>query len=363
MMGETRNEAKDRSGKNLVSATRLINENSYKERMITIFTQWEVILGFLLLLVFLFFMNITPYFLDGFNLLNTTFTFTEKAIMALPMMFIIMSGDIDISVASIIALCSFAMGYASSLGADTVTLVLIGLAVGLASGLFNGFFITKVGMPSIAVTLATQSIFRGIPQAILGDKAYTKYPASFAYFGQGYVGSGSLIPFSLVFFLVLAAVMGFVLHKTRYGRKVYAIGNAKEAARFCGVKVNRIRFINFALMGLFSGIAAVLLTSRIGSTRPNIALGYDMEVITLVVLGGVSIAGGKGNLFGVLMAVFLVGYLKYGMGLVNLSAKAMIITTGTLLIVAVLLPGFLNTAKAWRKLRQQQRANPDAAHA
>jgi len=359
MMGENHNEAKDRSGKNLVSATRLINENSYRERMITIFTQWEVILGFLLLLVFLFFMNITPYFLDGFNLLNTTFTFTEKAIMALPMMFIIMSGDIDISVASIIALCSFAMGYASSMSADTVTLVLIGLAVGLASGLFDRghayFFITKVGMPSIAVTLATQSIFRGIPQAILGDKAYTKYPASFAYFGQGYVGGSSLIPFSLVFFLVLAAVMGFVLHKTRYGRKVYAIGNAKEAARFCGVQVNRIRFINFALMGLFSGIAAVLLTSRIGSTRPNIALGYDMEVITLVVLGGVSIAGGKGNLFGVLMAVFLVGYLKYGMGLVNLSAKAMIITTGTLLIVAVLLPGFLNTAKAWRKLRQQQR--------
>jgi rhamnose transport system permease protein len=311
----------------------------------------------------MFFMNITPYFLDGFNLLNTTFTFTEKAIMALPMIFIIMSGDIDISVASIIALCSFAMGYASSQGAGTVTLVLIGLAVGLASGIFNGFFITKVGMPSIAVTLATQSIFRGIPQAVLGDKAYTKYPDSFAYFGQGYVGSGSLIPFSLVFFLVLAAVMGFVLHKTRYGRKVYATGNAKEAARFSGVQVNRIRFINFALMGLFSGIAAVLLTSRIGSTRPNIALGYDMEVITLVVLGGVSIAGGKGNLFGVLMAVFLVGYLKYGMGLVNLSAKAMIITTGTLLIVAVLLPGFLNTAKAWRKLKQQQRAKPDTPHA
>lgn len=363
MMGDKRNETGDGSVRNLVSANRLINENSYKERMISFFTQWEVILGFLLLLVFLFFMNITPYFLDGFNLLNTTFTFTEKAIMALPMMFIIMSGDIDISVASIIALSSFAMGYASSQGSGTAALVLIGLSVGLGAGLFNGFLITKIGMPSIAVTLATLSIFRGIPQAILGDKAYTKYPASFAYFGQGYVGSGSLIPFSLVFFLVLAAVMGFVLHKTRYGRKIYAIGNAKEAARFCGVKVDRIRFMNFALMGLFSGIAAVLLTSRIGSTRPNIALGYDLEVITLVVLGGVSISGGKGNLFGVLMAIFLVGYLKYGMGLVNLSAKAMIITIGTLLIVAVLLPGFLNTAKAWRKLKLQQRANPDATRA
>jgi rhamnose transport system permease protein len=119
--------------------------------------------------------------------------------------------------------------------------------------------------------------------------------------------------------------------------------------------------MNFVLMGMFSGIAAVLLTSRIGSTRPNIALGYDMEVITLVVLGGVSISGGKGNLFGVLMAIFLLGYLKFGMGLINLSAKAMIITTGTLLIVAVLLPGFLDTVKGWRKLRKQQKISPENA--
>ena len=353
MIDKTGTPKKQDEGVRLVSANRLIDEGSLKERLILIFTQWEVILGLLLFLVFIYFVNITPYFLDAFNLLNTTFTFTEKAVMALPMIFIIMAGDIDISVASIIALSSFAMGYAATNGADTVSLVIIGLAVGLAAGLFNGFFVTKLGMPAIAVTLATQSIFRGIPQAVLGDKAYTQYPSSFAYFGQGYVGK-SIIPFSLAFFLVLALIMGFVLHRTSFGRKIYAIGNAKEAARFSGVNVERIRFINFALMGLFCGIASVLLTSRIGSTRPNIALGYDMEVITLVVLGGVSISGGKGNLVGVLMAIFLVGYLKFGMGLVNLSAKAMIITTGSLLIVAVLLPGFLNSAKAWRKLKRQQ---------
>lgn len=345
-------------GSSLVNVNRLISERSLKERLIAMFTLWEVILVFLMLLVFIYFINVSPYFLDAFNLLNTTFTFTEKAIMALPMIFIIMAGDIDISIASIIALCSFAMGYASSNGASTFVLVAIGLSVGLAAGMFNGLFVTKVGMPAIAITLATQSIFRGIPQAVLGDKAYTQYPASFAYFGQGYFGD-TIIPFSLVLFLALAAAMGFLLHKTSYGRKVFAIGNAKEAARFCGVNVERIRFINFAMMGLFSGLAAVLLTSRIGSTRPNIALGYDMEVITLVVLGGVSISGGKGNLFGVLMAIFLVGYLKFGMGLVNLSARAMIITTGTLLIVAVLLPGFLGSVKAWRKLKRQQKASPE----
>lgn len=337
----------------LVSASRLIDENSLKERLIILFTKWEFILALLLIFESILFSRLTPYFWDYFNLMNSTFNFMEKAIMALPMIFIIMSGDIDISIASIIALASFSMGYAATAGADTPVIILTGMGVGLAAGMFNGFFVTIGKMPAIAVTLATQSIFRGISQAVLEDHAYTEYPESLAYFGQGYVGE-TLIPFELVFFFLLAAVMGFVLHKTTYGRKLYAIGNSKETARFSGVYVERVRFMNFSLMGLFCGIAAVLLTSRIGSTRPNIALGWDMEVITLVVLGGVAITGGKGNLLGVLLAVFLLGYLRFGMGLINLSAKVMIITTGLLLIIAVLLPGFLDTVKARRKLRRQQ---------
>lgn len=360
-MDEPKNTAKH-AERDLVSASRLIQENSLKERMILIFTKWEVILGLLLIFVFLLFSNVSPYFLDKFNLLNTTFTFMEKAVMALAMIFIIMSGDIDISIASIIALSSFAMGFASSYGVDTAGLVLIGLGTGAAAGMFNGFFVTRMGMPAIAVTLATQSLFRGVSQGVLGDQAYTEYPDSFAYFGQGYIGN-SLVPFELVFFLILAAVMGFVLHKTRYGRKIFAIGNSREAARFAGIKVNRIRFINFTIMGLFAGIAAVMLTSRIGSTRPNIAWGWDIETITLVVLGGVSISGGKGNLFGVLMGIFLLGYLKFGMGLMNMSAKAMIIVTGLLLIIAVLLPRILDSVKARRKIRKQKQeyTSSDAA--
>ena len=337
----------------LVSSNRLINENSFKERMIVLFTKWETLLAVLFILEVVVFSNITPYFLDYFNLMNASFTFMEKAVMALPMIFVIMSGDIDISIASIIALVSFAMGYASQAGVDTTGLVLIGLAVGTVAGMFNGFFITKLGMPAIAVTLATQSLFRGISQAILEDHAYTTYPESFAYFGQGYVGD-TLIPFELVLFLVLAVVMGFILHKTTYGRQLYAIGNSKSAARFAGISVDRVRFLNFALNGLFCGVAAILLTSRIGSTRPNIALNWDIETITLVVLGGVSIMGGRGTVPGVLVAIFLLGYLKFGMGLLNISAKIMIITTGVLLITAVLLPNFLDLVKARRKLRLQQ---------
>ncbi|NQT59795.1 MAG: ABC transporter permease [Bacteroidetes bacterium] len=344
--------------KTLVSSSRLINENNIKERLIIFSTKWEVLLCMLLLIEVLVFSNLTPYFLDYFNMMNATFTFMEKAIMALPMIFVIMSGDIDISVASIIALSSFAMGNAASHGAGGAELVVIGLVVGVAAGIFNGFFVTKMKMPAIAVTLATQSLFRGISQAVLEDQAYTKYPASFAYFGQGYLGN-TIIPFELIIFIVLAAVLGFVLHKTTYGRKLYAIGNSHEAARFSGISVDRVRFTNFVLNGLFCGIAAVLLTSRIGSTRPNIALGWDMEVITLVVLGGVAITGGKGNMLGVIVAVFLLGYLKFGMGLMNFSGKIMIITTGILLIIAVLLPNFLDLVKAKRKLRKQLSLNPE----
>lgn len=338
----------------LVNRSRLMDEKSLRNKLVDLITRWEFIIFLLLILETFIFSNLTPYFLDTFNLLNTTFNFSEKAILALPMAFVILSGDIDISVAAIIALSSFSMGYAATQGADAEMLVLIGLVTGLGAGIFNGLFVAGLGMPSIAVTLATQSIFRGISQAILEDQAYTKYPPEFAFLGQGYIGN-SMLPFEFFLFLLLAVIMGFILHKTSYGRKLFAIGNNSTAARFSGIHVNRIRMINFALNGLFAGIAAVLLTSRIGSTRPNIALGYELEAITLVVLGGVSITGGKGNIGGVVLAIFLLGYLKFGMALLNMSAKVMIITTGALLIIAILIPEFIDMQKAKNKLIKQKR--------
>ena len=336
-----------------VSHTRLLNEAGLKDRIVSLVTKWEFILVVLIAAVFVFFSSTTQYFLDYFNLMNTTFNFMEKAILALPMIFVIMCGDIDISVASIMALSSFFMGLASSHGVETPGLVIIGLAVGLIAGVINGLLVTGLNIPAIAVTLGSLSLFRGTSQAFLEDQAFTDYPESFGYFGQGYIGD-TIIPFELVLFLILALIMGFILHKTSYGRKVYAIGNSSTAARFSGVPVERIRFTNLVLNGLFAGIAAILLTSRIGSTRPNIANGWEMEAITLVVLGGVSITGGRGNIFGVIMAVFLLGYLKFGMGLMNLSAKVMIITTGFLLILAVLIPELLERLKSNRKLKKQQ---------
>ena len=337
----------------LVAKTRLIQEKSLKNTLIELFTKWEMLLGIIFVLMVIFFSNLSPYFLDYFNLMNASFQFSEKAIMALPMIFIIMCGDIDISIASIIALVAYSVGTASSFGLPTVSLILIGLAVGIAAGFLNGLLITIFDMPPIAVTLATQSIYRGIAQAALEERAMTSYPERFGFFGQEFI-KGTVIPFELVLYIFLAVVMGIILHKTKYGRRVYAIGNSKQAALFSGIKVDRIRIMNFTIMGLFSGIAGILLTSRILSARSNIATGWDLEVITLVVLGGVSITGGKGSLYGVVIASFLVGYLKFGMGLLKLSGTIMTIVIGTLLIVAVLLPRLLDGYKARRKLLFQQ---------
>jgi len=305
--------------------------------LLNIIWQWEIILLFIFILVIIINSNLSPYFLDYTNLMNTTFNFIEKAIIALPMMLVIICGDIDISVASIIALSSVFMGMASQAGVNTLGLVAIGLFTGSAAGFLNGFIITKFGIPAIAVTLGSMSLFRAIAYVILGDKAFTKYPISFDYFGQGYIGN-TMVPFELVVFLMLAIIFGIILHRTTMGRKVFAIGNNSTAARFSGIPVNRIRLIIFTVTGLCSGLASILLTSRIGSTRPNIASGWELEIITTVVLGGVAITGGNGNIFGVIISIFIIGFLKFGMGLINVPGKVMTIIIGLLLILAIMLP-------------------------
>lgn len=329
---------------------------SMMARVAALLMTWEVILFLIFVVVVIVNSYLSPYFLDLFNILDTTFNFMEKAIVALPMILVIICGDIDISVAGIIALSSLLMGMVSAAGAPTGIVVLVGLATGLSAGALNGLLITRFGIPAIAVTIGSMSLFRGISYAVIGDQAYTKYPESFAFFGQGYIGN-TIIPFELVLFIALAIVFGLLLQRTTFGRKVYAIGNNPISARFSGVRVNRIRWIVFSLSGTMSGLAAILLTSRIGSTRPNIASGWELEIITTVVLGGVAISGGKGNILGVIIGIFLIGFLKFGMGLINVPGKVMNIVIGFLLIFAIMLPGYIRALRN-RSLLKRQREKP-----
>jgi len=297
---------------------------------------WETLLALIAVIIFVINTLASPYFLDPWSLSDLTFNFAEKALIALAMALLIISGEIDLSVAAIMALASTLMGMAAQVGVGTPGIVLIGLGVGLACGAFNGALVTRLGLPSIVVTIGTMSLFRGISFIILGDQAYKGYPPSFAFFGQGYVWW--VVSFEVVLFAIAAIAYGFLLHRTNFGRRVYAIGNNAVAARFSGVRVERIKFILFCLTGLMSGIAAVLITSRLGSTRPSIAQGYELEAITMVVLGGVSILGGSGSILGVVIAALIMGLVTFGLGLLNVPGIVMSIFIGSLLIVVIALP-------------------------
>ena len=252
---------------------------------------WEVLLLGIAVLIFVANTQASPYFLDPWNLSDATFNFTEKAMIAFAMALLIIAGEIDLSVAGIIALASTAMGWALQFGLGTPGLVMIGLAVGLACGAVNGALVTRLGLPSIVVTIGTMSLFRGISYIVLGDQAFNGYPDSFAWLGRGYVVW--VISFELVLFL---------------------------------------------LTGLMSGIAAVCLTARLGSTRPSIASAWELEVVTMVVLGGVSILGGSGSIPGVVLAALVMGMVTFGLGLLNVPGIVMTIFTGSLLIVVIALP-------------------------
>jgi rhamnose transport system permease protein len=300
---------------------------------------WETILLVVAVAVFCANAWASPYFLNAWNLSDATFNFTEKAMIAFAMALLIIAGDIDLSVASIIALASTAMGLAMTAGFGTPALVAVGLATGLMCGAFNGWLVAGLGLPSIVVTIGTMSLFRGISYIVLGDQAFTAYPDSFAYFGQGYVWW--VISFELALFAVAALVFGILLHRTNFGRAVYVIGNNPVAAQFSGIRVARVRFILFLLTGVMSGIAAVCLTSRLGSTRPSIATGMELEVVTMVVLGGVSILGGSGRIAGVVIAAVIMGMVTFGFGLLNVPGIVISIFLGILLIGVIALPRLL----------------------
>jgi rhamnose transport system permease protein len=307
---------------------------SWRDRLLT----WETILVLLLLAVIAFNTWQSPYFLDLFNLSDMTQNFSEKACVALGMALLILVREIDLSVAAIIALVSLTLGLAADQGVGPMGLFGLGLVVGAACGAFNGFLVTAFGLPSIVVTIGTMSLYRGIAQVVLGDQAITTYPAEFTDLAQSYLVQSPPLYLSFLIFIGLAAAFAAVVHLTPWGRMLYAIGNNPVAARFSGIPVDRIRFILFVLTGVLAGLAGALLTARIGSTRPNIALGWELEIVTMVVLGGVSIAGGSGTIPGVVIAVFVLGLVTFGLTLLNVPGIVINVILGLLLIAAIALP-------------------------
>ena len=267
------------------------------------------------------------------------------ALVALPMTFVIVTGEIDLSVASTLGLTSAVMGSLWNAGMPIESIIPVCVALGAVLGALNGFFVTVLKLPSLAVTIGTLALYRGLAFVVLGDSAVADFPRSYTSWVTGTVGGGA-IPNVLVPLLVLALLFGVVLHATPVGRAVFAAGASEQAARFAGVRTGRLKFWLYVVSGAVAGLAGVLWTLRYSSARADNGLGLELAVVAAVLLGGVSIFGGKGTLPGVLAGVVLLATLQNALRLQDVSNEALNVVTGVLLIVSVLLPNIVTTARA-----------------
>ena len=315
------------------------------------FMKWEWLLVLIFIVFNIVIINITPHYVNVKSIFDATSIFVEKGMIALIMAFIIISKNIDLSVASMMALSSVTMAVVYQSGVNMWVSFLIGLSVGTLCGFINGIIITKLGFPSIIVTLANYSFYRGIAYVILGDQAVGGFTKKFSYLGQGYIGN-SVVPFSLVLFICLAIIAGLILHKTKFGRMIYAIGWNRNTCFASGISVKKIELLLFTLSGFISGLAGMFITSRIANTRPNIATGFELEIITIVILGGVLVSGGVGNMTGVMLSLTLIGTIRYGLGLHNVPGQVMLLVTGGLLIISILMNNVMKRFLTFKPLRK-----------
>lgn len=331
-----------------ISSRTILNERPFSARRF--FLQWEWMLVVLFLMVNVMCASLSPNYLVFDNIMSAVQMFSDKAILVFPMMLVILLGDIDISIASTMALSAVIMGVSYQAGLPMGIAIVLALGTGVLCGLINGLLLVRFKeLSAMIVTLSGMIIYRGIASIILEDSAAGGFPDWFQYLGWGYVGK---VPFILIVFLLEAVVFGYIIHFTRFGRTVYAMGNNEVTARYSGIRTDRNRLIIFVVMGLFSAIAALFLASKMGSVRPSMAKSYEMDVIAMVVLGGVSNSGGKGRVAGVVISTFIVGLLRYGLGIINVPSQTIMIIVGALLIVAVIIPNLKTTLGASKRFRK-----------
>ncbi len=297
---------------------------------------WEGFLIAVLLFVVLVNTSVSPQFLTTGNLVNLFQLSIEKAIVALAMTLVIVNAEIDLSVGSMLGLSACAFGYMHEAGVDARMAVAFCLLIGLAGGLLNGVSTAWLGLPSLVVTLATMIGFRGAARVLVEDRGIGNFPDWFTDLGQkGFLGP---IPFGLVAFAVLFVVFWIVLQRSGFGRKTYVIGTNRDVAEYAGINAGRHKIVLFAISGVVSAFAGLLYAARVGAIRGDVGLGFELDIITIVLLGGVSIFGGTGSLVGTLLAVLIVLSLRNGMALQNITGHIQTGVVGLLLIGSVLAP-------------------------
>ena len=301
--------------------------------------RWEVGLVFALAAVIVFGVSASSQFLTSFNLFYLNLSIGEIAIMTLPMTLIIATGEIDLSVASILGMSSALVGDLYARGWPMPLVIAIVLVVGAAAGAFNGFLVTRVGLPSLAVTIGTLTLYRGIAVVVLGPDTVSSFPAK--YTNAGVVPlphTGGYLSYSVGIFIVLAVLFGVVLHATPVGRSIFVMGANEEAARYAGIRVKRTKLVLFVVSGVVCALAGILYTFRLSTAVQDNGIGLELSVVTIVLLGGVSIFGGRGTIVGVVLAIAVFAGLQNALFLTNFEQRAMGVVTGTLLLLSVLIP-------------------------
>jgi rhamnose transport system permease protein len=306
-----------------------------KRLLLGIVVRWEAVLVVLIVAAGLWSTTLSDLFLTRANLLDLATPYIFIGLMALGLTFVVIAGEIDISVASILAVSVVVLGQVYEAGANIWLAAAVGLLVATGLGLVNGLLVGVVGLPSLAVTLGTLAAYRGLAFLIHSGEGVASFPTGFTNIGIGYVW-GQQVPIALLVFLGAAIALGFLLHSTRFGRYVFAIGSNREAARYSGIPVMRVRVAVFGLSGLLAGIAGLVYVGFFGSTRADAADGSLLDVVTAVVLGGVDIFGGSGSMLGVVLSVVLVAELRNGMQLDNFGGDTQNIVVGVLLLAAIL---------------------------
>lgn len=303
----------------------------------------------------------SPYFLDPDSLLLHTGRYVEIGLLALALTVVIINGDIDLSVASNMALSAAVLGLAYQSGLPITVACLMALATGLLLGAINGILVTVPGLPSLVVTLATLALYRGAAQVLLGDSSVTNYPENFVGADQiGLLGTSPDIPLPLGVLLVLATAFWFILQRSDYGLRCYLTGSNQAATRFSGISTSRTRFWAFCLSGLMAGTAAILITSRLDSTRSNLGVGMELLAITVVVLGGTDILGGRGSILGTLVALFAVMAVREALAIGNVNGQTQDAAIGFILVAAIFIPRAFAKGRR-RVLRHRLRAGARSA--
>ena len=278
-------------------------------------------------------------FLTLDNLLNQGRLMTEIGLIALPMTFVIITGGIDLSVGAIVGLCAVMLGYSwKTFGFPLPLAIAFALAVGGLAGFLNGFVITRVRVPPLIMTIATLALYRGLAEGVSQAHSVRGYPEWFYFLGQGDVFG---VPTQLLILIVLIVIAGVALDRTTFGRTLYAIGANETAARFSALNVDRTKLVIYTLSGFASAIAAVVLVSRVTTTRMDMGAGYELDVIAAVVLGGASIFGGSGTIWGTVIGLVMIQLLKNGLALTGVKGDATIVVIGVALILSVLIASSL----------------------